>query len=85
MENELQSIIIQTEAYKKWYASLPDWTLYEIQNSGFMLHHLIGKYDGYLDLDMTIPSLSVHIGLTEGLINILTLYDKLIKHANKTS
>ena len=84
METQLQTQIIGTPKYREWFGLLPDYLVYEIQNSGFMLHHLIGKYNGYLDEEMTIPSLTTHLGLEVGSeINIFNVYQDIIKCLNQ--
>ena len=83
MENELQFQLIGSEKYTAWFQSLPEHIQYEIQNGGFNLHHLIGRYNGYIDEDMDIPSLWVAVGLEpEGLPNIINVYQNIIKKLN---
>lgn len=84
MENELQAKLIANDKYGQWVSQLPDYLTYELQNSGFQLHHLIGRYYGYLDEDMTIQSLWLAAGLpVESLPNILQIYQQIINKFNE--
>ena len=87
MENELQNKLISSAKYSLWFQNLPEHIVYEIQNNGFNLTHLIGKYNGYLDEDMeNIPSLWVAAGLpVEELPNILNIYQKIINKFNEST
>lgn len=77
-ENDLQLELITSDKYKEWLVSLPDYISYEMQNSGFQLHHLVGKFYGFLDEDMTIPSLSMYVEAEVDQPNILDIYQSII-------
>ena len=86
MEEHLQLQLIGNPTYALWFQSLPDYVVFEIQNSGFYLHHLIGKYNGYLDSEMTVKGLWLFVGLEgEQLPNILNLYQSIINKLNENN
>lgn len=78
-ETELQIELVEKDKFREWMSQLPDYIQYEINNAGFQLHHLIGKYNGFLDPDMEIQSLWAYVGLEiDELPNILTVYKQII-------
>lgn len=79
-EYDLQTKLIAHIKFKEWMGSLPEQYVFQIQNEGFQLHHLIGKYWGYLDEEMNTPSLWIHVGLDPSeLSSVLEIYNQIIK------
>lgn len=82
-ENSLQQQLVASKKYEEWFSLLPDYMVNEILNGGFALHHLLGRYYGYLDEELTIPSLWIHAKLpAEELPNINDIYKKIIHAFN---